>query len=84
MATVRQYQQKLWKYGTFVCVKMGVDPDGSDKTTRVMTKATLTLMAVILKLIVDKGLITDGELDAAYIAAGNDLYPDEPVIPTES
>lgn len=76
MATVQQYQEKLWKYGTYVSVKMGCDPDGADKATRTIAKSILTLQAVQLKMLVDKGVISDAELEQYFLNAGQALWPE--------
>jgi hypothetical protein len=79
MATIQTYQSKLWTTGVAICSKMGVDPSGIGKSTRAVAKAILFLIAVLIKALVDKGYFTDVELNAAYQAAQDDAYPDEPM-----
>lgn len=58
--------------------KFGSNLDGAGKQTRILNLALLTLIAVLIKTLVDKGLITDAELTATLNAARDDLYADEP------
>lgn len=79
MATVKQYIDQAWTIEKQVAAKYGVDLPSESKTVRVLAKATLAIICVIVKLLVDKGVFTNAELSAAFTAAGADLYDDEPV-----
>jgi hypothetical protein len=81
MATVGQYLVQLQQAGGKMAGQMGVDVTRSMKSDRVVARATLGLLAVLIKLLVDKGVITDADLLTAYGAAGGGSYtpePDEP------
>jgi hypothetical protein len=56
----------------------GADPEQSSKELRVLLRTIQVELAIIVKLLVDKGLVTDPELIAAFDAAAADTYPDEP------
>jgi len=81
MATVKTYIQALLDRQTIIAKKFGADLTGADKQTRVLNLALLVLIAVLIKTLVDKGLITDAELNATLNAARDDAYPDEPLKP---
>ena len=79
MATVKTYVANMKPIARQISIKYGSGV--GDKTTRVAVMTLLTLLAVVIKLLVDKGYITDAELQAAVAAAGNDSYDDEPIEP---
>jgi hypothetical protein len=79
MATVKQYIAALRQRQDVIAVKYGCDIARADKQTRVVNLSILALLAVIVKALVDKGVITDAELTATLNAARDDVYDDEPV-----
>lgn len=81
MATVKQYVQQLRDAQRVIARKFGVDVYLTDKQTRAIVLSGLCLLAVVIKTLVDKGVITDADLKATLDAAKADLYPDEPVEP---
>lgn len=84
MATTRQYFNALRTTRNAFALKMGVDVTQSTKEVRAVAGGTLACLAVILKLLVDKGLVSDAELQAAQTAAlGADgsTWDDEPLQP---
>lgn len=81
MATVKQYVQQVRDAQRAIARKFGCDVYATDKQTRVAILSVLCLLAVLIKTLVDKGLITDAELKATLDAAAADAYPDEPTEP---
>jgi hypothetical protein len=79
MATVRQYIQALQDRQVVIARKFGAEITHVDKQYRVMNLALLALLAVLIKTLVDKGVITDAELTAVLNTARDDnTYPEEP------
>lgn len=83
MTTVAQYQDALRQSAAAVSRKMGANFSGTDKQTRVIVRVTLGVFATLIKLLVDKGLITDAEIQAALTAAATTGYTDEPLVTPE-
>lgn len=79
MATIATYADALWQRQKRIAVKMGADIARSEKQDRVLNRALLVLMAALVKTLVDKGVITDGELVATLNTARDDTYVDEPI-----
>jgi hypothetical protein len=78
MATVKAYATQLTQRARVVARMFGADPERSSKELRVLLRTVQIELAVVVKLLVDKGVVTDAELIAAFDAAAADLYPDEP------
>jgi hypothetical protein len=81
MATVKTYVTQLQNRQIVIARKFGCDIAQADKQTRVLNLSVLALLAVVIKTLVDKGVITDAELLATLDAARDDTYPDEPMEP---
>ena len=81
MPTVKQYVTALSNRQQSIAMKYGADVTRTSKTTRVAIKSVLVLLAVVVKTLVDKGVVTDAELTATLDAARDDAYDDEPVDP---
>lgn len=81
MATVKAYVTALSNRQQVIAMKYGADITRTSKTTRVAVRSVLVLLAVVIKTLVDKGVITDAELTATLDAARDDAYDDEPVDP---
>lgn len=77
MATVKQYIQALRDRQIVIARKFGTDVTRIDMQARVLNLALLALLAVLIKTLVDKGLITDAELTATLNAARDDGYDRE-------
>lgn len=78
MATLRQYATRMRATQNKVAVKLGSDLSTAPKELRVAVTSVLVVVAVLVKAIVDKGVLTDAELQTALTAAEDDLYDDEP------
>lgn len=78
MATIKQYAVQLWQTHKTVCQKFGVDVSTSDSRTRTMIVSEDVMLGTLMKILVDKGLITNAELTAAYTAVTNATFPPLP------
>lgn len=76
MPTVKQYVTGLRNAQQQIALKFGSGL--SDKRSRVLILSVLAPVAVIVKLLVDKGYLTDAELQTAMNNARDDLYDEEP------
>jgi len=83
MATIPVYVQKLWDAQQWIARQMGVDIRVVSQETRVGILAQDLTTAVILKTLVDKGVVTDAELTTTMNAVRNAIYARQPpeVIP---
>lgn len=82
MATVKQYAIQLWQTQKTVSQKLGADIASSDTTSRVVAVTSDVMLAGLIKILVDKGVITNQDLTAAYTAITNASFPQlGPVVP---
>jgi hypothetical protein len=81
VATVKQYVQQLAQRQAVIAGKLGSAIDRADKPTRVQNLALLSLLAVVIKTLVDQGVITDAQLIATLNSARDDPQDDVPVDP---
>lgn len=83
MATISVYVQKLWDAQQWIARQMGVDIRVISAEARVVVLSTDLTTAVILKTLVDKGVVTDAELTTTMNAVRNAIYVRQPseVIP---
>lgn len=83
MTTIRQYITKLRDTQQQVGLRMGCDLNSMPKDMRVAVLSVSADLAVLIKVLVDQGLITDVQLTAAYNAAkaSVDDYDPEPNLP---
>lgn len=77
MATVLQYVTQLRAAQRTIGVRMGSDTGQRQKSDRVLIASLLAILAVLIKVLVDKGVVTDQELVAALNQARAALYADE-------
>lgn len=59
-------------------LSMGADINNAPKTSRVQDSAGVAIGAVLIQLLLDKGLITTSDLTAAMNAAVSTAWPEEP------
>lgn len=78
MATIAQYVNRMRIVHSQVGAKLGTDVSGLPKGLRASDMAILVVIAVVLKTVVDKGLVTDAELLAQLDALADGSYADEP------
>lgn len=76
MATVKQYVVNMRMAQRDVAIKLGSGLN--DKRSQVLVTSVLAILGVLIKLLVDKGVVTDLELQNALNSAQADTYSDEP------
>lgn len=81
MATVKAYADLLRNSTRAVARKMGVRLDMSSKEVRVLMRVVLGVIAELIKVLVDKGVITDQELANRLQVSPTEEYDPEPVDP---
>jgi hypothetical protein len=80
VTTVQQYVQLLRPLARKISVTLGEDVGKVQRTDRILLVVQLGALSVLIKVLVDKGILTDAELQAAYNAAAADpTYPVEPI-----
>lgn len=79
--TVKQYVLEMLQRQVAIGRKFGADISTFSKQLRVLNMSILVLLAVVIKTLTDKGVITDAELLTTLNAARGDDYDDEPVDP---
>lgn len=79
MATAKQYASQVYDGQLAIASKMGVTISAEGKPTRAVVKSSSIVMGVLMKLLVDKGLLTNAELSDAFAFVQADEYLDEPV-----
>lgn len=87
MATTRGYWNVLRTTRDLIGMRMGVDVNGCGKEARALANANLAAVAIVIKALTDKGVVTDAELQArANAALGQDgsIWDDEPLQPPPS
>jgi hypothetical protein len=81
VATLKAYVTQLHARQKVIARKLGADIAYVDKTSRVLNLSLLTLLAVVVKTLVDKGVIADAELLATLDTARDDAYDNQPIQP---
>ena len=82
MTTVKQYVVALRQREEVIARKMGCLTSQEQKGARILNLSLLVLLSVLIKTLVDKGVITDAELVATLQTAADDIWPDEgPIVP---
>jgi len=84
MTTIPQYARVMRNAQWDVCMRLGVDMSTATSTERAMAISGLVTQAILVKALVDKGIITDAELLAAINAVRNSPWqpgqePEHPV-----
>lgn len=78
MTTLKVYSGWLSQAAAAAARKMGFVVALADKESRVQARVTIGLIAGLVKLLVDKGVITDLEVQTLLAAYGGDSYTPEP------
>jgi hypothetical protein len=83
VTTVRQYVQQLRPVGRRVGQAIGADVGIQEDEQRATLNLIMAMVCVLIKLLVDTGLITDAQLTTAYTTFLNTPadYPDVPPRP---
>lgn len=80
--STKQYWTMLRTMSRAMSTRFGVDLRMAGVETRAALAVTGAANAMLLKLLVDKGIITDAEIQAAYLdAKNNNVWDQEPVDP---
>lgn len=80
MATVQTYVSQILQVQKQVALKMGSSI--LDKRLQILLASSAVPVAVLIKVLVDKGIVTNAELQNALDTAMNDTWP-EAADPTE-
>lgn len=75
MAALKIYATNLWKAQRAICQKLGLQVASAPLSERALAVSGDILLATLCKVLVDKGLVTDAELNAAYNAAAGANIP---------
>ena len=75
MATLKQYARQLWITQRSVCEKLGVKIAWSSLEQRVLVISSDVNLAMLVKILTDKGVITDAELQAVATQVRNADFP---------
>lgn len=75
MAALRIYATNLWKAQRVLCQKLGLQVASAPLSERALAVSGDILLGTLCKLLVDKGLVTDAELNNAYNAAASAAIP---------
>jgi hypothetical protein len=81
VATLPQYLQRLRLMHRATAKKMGLSLQDQDATDRVLAASAGAVIAVIVKTLTDKGVITDADLEATWAEMEALTLPREPVQP---
>lgn len=80
MATIKAYARNLWNVHKIVSQKLGTDIRWGSSEARVAALTNDVCLAGIVKILTDKGLITDAELQAVFTTITNADFPRQPAI----
>lgn len=75
MATVKQYSLNLWKVQRTVMKKLGLDIAWAGPAEKVPAMASAVMLATLVKILTDKGVVTDAELNTAYTTVRDADFP---------
>ena len=80
MTTVRQYAQQLRAVAVRIGQGLGENLAVEEKTERIKLNLILGMVCALIKLLVDKGVITDADVTQAYTTFLNtpSAWPDVP------
>lgn len=84
MASSRSYWDHFKATRDAIALDMGIQSNLASKEARAMSNATLATVAILAKLLSDKGVVTDAELLArsnAALGADGSFWDDEPINP---
>jgi hypothetical protein len=81
MLTLIDLIRQMYARQRLIAVRLGSDIDRSPKTMRVMNLSLLALIAVILRVLIAKNVVTVPELLAELNSARDSLWDDEPTEP---
>lgn len=84
MTGIPQYVRVLRNMQWDICLRFGIDMSTATSTERALALSGLAVQATLIKVLVDKGVITDAELSAAVNAVRSSPWspgqePEHPV-----
>jgi hypothetical protein len=74
MAALKVYGRTLWDLQQTVCNRIGFDLRRAPKEQQAVVIAVDAALSLVIKALVDKGLVTDLELNAAVQAVRNTSF----------
>ena len=80
MASIGQYLQRLRVMHRLTAAKLGMDLQRTSKENRVLAASAGAVIATIVKALTDKGVITDADLETAWLETVGTVFPREPEI----
>lgn len=83
MATVGQYVTQLWTEQRKLAKRLGADLGRADKPTRVLNMANLILAGIIIKVLVDKGVVTNADILSGIASARDEVWDDLSIQPDD-
>jgi len=83
VTTVRAYTAAMRAAENQIADQAGVHLPYETLPLRVVQTGGLAMLAVLVKLLADKGIVTDAELSAALTAAIAEAWPQEPPVNTQ-
>jgi hypothetical protein len=78
VATIRQYVNQLWNVQQAIARQLGFDLNHGELRDRAIVLSSNLTSAVILKTLVDKGVITDADLQASMDGVKRAKYKQQP------
>lgn len=84
MATVAEYVDVFTGALVDIATRLGSDPSSADTQTRAIATGQLALLATVVQVLVDKGVVTDGELVTAFNTAVAQVWGPLPTPPPPS
>lgn len=78
MASVKTYAIQLWRVHRVVSRKLGADISWGSIDSRVNAITTDLMIATLIKVLTDKGVVTDQELQAMFTAVASADLPAQP------
>lgn len=80
MATVKQYAIRLWDVHKTISGKLGLSIEWGSSADRVPALTTDVMLAGLVKVLTDKGLLTDAELNAVFNSIASATFPPLPAV----
>lgn len=81
MATLKNYGRTLWDIQQTVCNKIGMDLRQASFETRCLVICIDAPLALLIKVLVDKGVFSDAELNGAVQAIRNMTFAPLSTVP---
>lgn len=81
MALVSTYVNQFQDAVATVSRHLGYDPGNADNATKALVAAQMAVVGTLVKALVDAGVITNAQLQAAFVAAVAETWPQLPSVP---